>query len=132
MMNDTPLVGAKVLVVDDSSLSLKISQSLLESFGALYEGVLSGAEAIKACEEKSFDLILMEIEMPVMDGFEATMAIKKLASYQQGRPPVMAYTSRSYEEVKARMETVGMYGYVGKSFPVDRVIEIIIRTLSSY
>ena len=130
MKENTPLADIRILVVDDNRLNLKLSQPLLESCGALYDGALGGAAALEICREKSFDLILMDVEMPGMDGFETTIAIKQLATYQQTNPPVIAYTSCSYETVKERMELAGMHGYISKSFSADEVIAAILDALS--
>ena len=130
MKENTLLAGTKILVVDDNRLNLMISQPLLENCGVLYEGALGGAAAIEVCGVKSFDLILMDVEMPGMNGFETTAAIKGLPTYQQTKPPVIAYTSCVYEEVKAHMEAVGMHGYIDKSFPADKVIAAILDVIS--
>lgn len=112
--------GKKFLLVEDNELNREIAIELLSSVGASIEYACNGAEALesfKRCPERFFDLILMDIQMPVMNGYEATREIRKLPRQDSLDIPILAMTADVFaEDIKAAFEA-GMNGHLAK--PLD-------------
>ena len=113
---DKALLGIHILVVDDSTINQVVAQKTLQKYGAKITTASDGKSGLDTYVDNNFDLILMDIEMPVLNGFEATELIKKTKKYQDRKIPILAYTTCSYEEVKVRMEATDMDGYISKPF----------------
>lgn len=111
-----------VLVVEDNVINLKIVTTLLEGLGVRCITALNGKLAIEAVKkEKSIDVVLMDVQMPEMDGYEATRIIKSL------RPdlPVIALTAHAFEENKERAYSVGMSDFISKPFRKERITQVL-------
>ena len=110
----TPYRGLRVLVVDDNSINQKVAARLLEGLGCRVDIGANGREALELLEKVSYDLVFMDVQMPVMDGFEATKTLRELGI----RTPVIAMTAHAMQGDRERCLAVGMNGYVSK--PVQR------------
>jgi CheY-like chemotaxis protein len=109
--------GARILVVDDDPLNQEIARRMLGRFGYAAEIAVNGEVAIQRFVSGKFDLILMDCEMPVMDGFGAAQRIRDLESQAgQHRIPIIAATARVWSEVRERCESAGMDDFVVKPF----------------
>ncbi len=108
-----PLEG-KVLVAEDNLVNRKIAKRLLARFGLSVEVVEDGAEALAACQRTRYDLVFMDCQMPVMDGYEASERIAEL----EDPPPVVAMTANALDADRKRTRDAGMVGFVSK--PIDR------------
>jgi CheY-like chemotaxis protein len=108
-----PLTGALILVVDDNRVNRLVAVKSLEALGAEAEAVDSGAMAIAAVERTNFDLVLMDINMPEMDGMEATRRIRALPSQAAGTP-VIALTADVMSHHRQAYRMAGMDGVVAK------------------
>ena len=119
---DSPLMlgsvrsAIRVLAVDDNAANLKLIVTLLESMGVLVEGATNGEEAVNAVQQVSYDLVFMDIQMPGMDGLEATRRIRRLEPAHQ-RLPIVALTAHALAEERQSMLDSGMDDYLTK--PVD-------------
>ncbi|MDB6096952.1 MAG: response regulator receiver-modulated signal transduction histidine kinase/phosphotransferase [Francisellaceae bacterium] len=102
----------KILAVDDNPANLTLVKVLLEEIGIKCNGVSSGFEAIKALSEHDFDLILMDIQMPEMDGIETTRRIR--AQLNKNTIPIIALTAHSLATEQKSMMEVGMNDYLSK------------------
>ena len=125
------LAGRRVLLVEDNGLNLEIARSLLELNGLLVEPTENGQEAVdcfSAAGEGYFDLILMDIRMPVMDGLAAARAIRALERPDAKRVPILAMSANAFEEDKRQAAEAGMNGYIVK--PLD--VRILRRTLERF
>lgn len=116
------LSGFKILVAEDNSLNQKIATYLLSKNGAEVVLVSDGDEAVKALNTNNFDLVLMDIQMPGMDGIQATQYIR---NELKSNVPIIALSASSYDdEYKACMDA-GMNGCIIKPIDVDKLAAII-------
>ena len=119
---DAPLMlgsvrnAIRVLAVDDNAANLKLIVTLLESMGVLVDGVPGGEDAINAIQQTRYDLVFMDIQMPGMDGIEATQRMRRLEPAHQ-RMPIIALTAHALAEERQSMLDSGMDDYLTK--PVD-------------
>ena len=107
--------GFKVLVVEDNELNLEISKDILENAGVIVESAEDGSIAIERLKEKGpdyYDCILMDIQMPVMDGFEATRTIRKM--FPDKRIPIVALSANAFDEDRRKSLEAGMDGHLSK------------------
>ncbi len=112
---DGPHLGEamRVLVVDDNITNLRLVGAMLSALEATVTTAADGAEAVAAVAEGQFDLVLMDIQMPVMDGVEATRRIRALPE-PAGRVPIVALTANVLADQRARYAEVGMDGCIAK------------------
>lgn len=124
----TPLLNAKVLLVEDNEINQMVAQKMLEKVGIKAVLANNGVEALKALDEQAFDLILMDCQMPEMDGFDATREIRRLhlRSLSDGHLPVVAMTANVMSGDKERCLEVGMDDYIGKPVQRDK-LEVILK-----
>ena len=105
----------KVLVVEDNPLNMQFALEMLKAIGFAAEKAVNGEEAIKKTEKEVYDLILMDIELPGMDGAAATKIIKSKSSYNN--VPVIAITAYAMKGDKERFLAAGFEDYISK--PID-------------
>lgn len=117
--------GKKVLVVDDSSINLKVATQVLKPYNFELTTAISGFEAIEKVKEQNFDLILMDIMMPKMDGIET---LKKLKENAQFKTPTVALTADAIEGMDAKYINEGFNDYLSK--PINK--EELNRVLNKY
>ena len=115
-MNNPMLQGKKILVVEDDFVNQMLIKHSLADTGALLDIAGNGAESIQFLKEKSYDIILMDINMPVMDGFSATRIIR---SELQLTTPIIAMTGWSSREEGDKFAEAGMDGCLAKPFGLD-------------
>lgn len=127
--NSTLLVGKSVLIIDDSTINLTVAEKTLQKYGATCYRSISAKEGIALYGQNKVDLILMDLHMPVIDGFEATRRIKASKRYKTNKAPILAYTTYPYNEVKEAIELNGLDGYIGKPFTQTQVLDIILTAL---
>jgi len=112
-------LGLKVLVVEDNLVNQEVTESSLEVLGCQVEVCANGQEALECLEEQQFDLVLMDCEMPVMDGYEATRRLREREKRQGGHIPVIALTAHAMDGDRERSLEAGMDDYLSKPFKLE-------------
>jgi CheY-like chemotaxis protein/HPt (histidine-containing phosphotransfer) domain-containing protein len=107
-----------VLVAEDNLVNQKLATLMLEQLGLTVDVVDSGRKAVQAVEQKVYAVVLMDCQMPEMDGFDATKAIRKLESLRGTYTPIIAVTALAMVGDRERCMAVGMDDYISK--PIDR------------
>jgi signal transduction histidine kinase/ActR/RegA family two-component response regulator len=125
------LPAARVLAVDDNRTNRTIIQALLEPLGLDVTLAADGAEALARYETGAFHVVLMDVQMPVMDGLAATRAIRDLERLQsRARTPIVALTANVMRHQVETYEAAGMDGYIGKPFEAGALIQTLIGVLA--
>ena len=122
--NNDNFVGKKILLVEDNELNREIAQSVLESLGFAIDAVEDGAIAVdklKVAPPGTYDLILMDVQMPVMDGLEAARRIRAMDSDYLKNVPIIAMTANAFEEDRKAAIDAGMNEHVAKPIDVDKL-----------
>lgn len=115
-----------VLVAEDNSISTKVIRGMLRKLNLEPDTVSNGEEALQALREKHYDLVLMDCEMPVMDGFTATQQLREWeAREQRPRTPVVALTAHILGEHKDRARLCGMDGHIAKPVELSQLRELL-------
>ena len=123
-----PLVG-RVLMVDDNEVNFLLARAILERLNIRVEGASDGAAAVSAHRQQPFDLILMDCQMPVMDGFEATALVRKWDEETNRRTPIVALTANVTTEQQAQCFAAGMDDYLAKPFTNAQLSDVVSRWL---
>ena len=129
--NKNCLNGVRILLVEDNEINIEIARELLMEEGCLVETANDGVACIDMIEKADADyykLILMDIQMPVMNGYDATLAIRKMKDTKKSRIPIIAMTANAFAEDVQKVLSVGMNDHVAK--PVD--INILVSTMMKY
>ncbi len=121
-----PLAGLRILIVDDNRTNRLVGLKSLEALGADAETADSGQVAITAAAKGGYDLILMDVNMPGMDGLEATRRIREL-SQPQASVPIVALTADVMTHHQATYHAAGMNGFVPKPFSPTQLLTEIVR-----
>ncbi|MDP2998855.1 MAG: ATP-binding protein [Bryobacterales bacterium] len=120
--------GRRALLVEDNAINRKVGQRLLEKLGFEVALAENGREAIEAVERQRFDAILMDCQMPEMDGFEATRHLRASGAAQGA--PILAITARAMEGDRAACLAAGMDGYLSKPIRPEDLIRLLEQLLS--
>lgn len=115
-----------ILVVDDNAVNLRIATKVLEKAGYKISTATNGELGFEAFQQKSFDLVLMDLQMPVMDGFEATRRIRKI----DPETPIIAVSASSLVESKDEAYAAGMNGFVTKPFTPVELLSAVKKSLT--
>lgn len=116
----------KILLVDDERINSLSASKMLEKHGHEVRTAVNGEEALEKLHEEEFDCILMDIQMPGMDGFEATARIRDRAVFgDKCETPVIAMTGHSYEDTKDDLDKAGVKYYVAKPFDMPTLLQAI-------
>jgi CheY-like chemotaxis protein len=103
-----------ILLVDDIAVNRKLAVRLLEGMGHVVAVATNGLEAVQHVEREQVDLVLMDLQMPLMDGFQATERIRLLEAGKARRTPIVAMTAHALQEERVRCLEAGMLGHVSK------------------
>jgi PAS domain S-box-containing protein len=115
----------RVLLVEDNPVNQTLARRLLEKRGHRVALAVNGREAVKALEKESFDLVLMDLQMPEMDGLEATVVIREKEGGSAVRQPIIALTARAMKGDREICLAAGMDGYLTKPIRPDELDDIL-------
>lgn len=124
--------GKGLLVVEDNELNREIAVEILEEYGFHIDTAENGAEAlsiISSSRPGEYELVLMDIQMPVMDGYEATRRIRELDDPTLSAIPVVAMTANAFDEDRKSTAECGMNGFISKPINMDEVIQVLKNVL---
>jgi two-component system, sensor histidine kinase and response regulator len=117
-------------LAEDNPVNQRVAVRVLSKLGADVTLVDNGRAALEAIGKESFDAVLMDVQMPEMDGFEATRAVRAGETAEQRRLPIIAMTAHAMTGDRERCLEAGMDDYVSKPFETSRLIETILRTVN--
>jgi CheY-like chemotaxis protein len=121
----------RVLVAEDNAVNRTLAEHLLQRRGHTPVTVTNGRDAVDAVAREAFDLILMDLQMPEMDGFEATAAIRARERKTGGRMPIIALTAHAMEGDRQRCLDADMEGYISKPVKAVELFEVIDRVIAA-
>jgi CheY-like chemotaxis protein len=116
----------RVLLAEDNAINSRVATRMLEKLGFRVDVAVNGKEAVDMLEMLPYDLILMDCQMPTMDGYEATQEIRRCQG-ERGRVPIIAVTANSMEGDKERCLQAGMDDYIAKPIKAELLREIVLR-----
>ncbi len=122
--------GKRILIAEDNELNAEIAKTVLEDVGALITRVEDGQQAVELFKEKpagTFDAILMDLMMPVMDGYTATREIRSLERSDSKTIPIIAMTANAFQEDAEKCIAVGMNAHLAKPLDIEKVMITICR-----
>ena len=124
--------GKKLLVVEDNELNLEIASTLLKEAGFAVDTAENGKIAVEKVEAASadrYDLILMDIQMPEMDGYEATRRIRALPDAKKAALPIVAMTANAFEDDRKNALHAGMNGHIAKPLDIQKLFQVLSELL---
>ncbi|MGV3522593.1 MAG: response regulator [Candidatus Sericytochromatia bacterium] len=119
--------GGRILLVEDHEINQQVAQELLEAEGFELDIAANGQLAVQQVQRQSYDLVLMDLQMPVMDGYEATRRIRQLPG--KGLMPIVAMTADAVAGVREQVMSVGMNDYLTKPIQLSELFAVLIRWL---
>ena len=125
---ETSFAGKRLLVVEDNELNLEIATTILEEAGFAVETAENGRVAVEKIEAAApgwYDLVLMDIQMPEMDGYEATRRIRALPDKEKASVPIVAMTANAFEDDRKNALSVGMNGHIAKPLDVEILFQVL-------
>lgn len=125
---DDVIAGMKVLVVEDNELNLDIVQEVLKERGLIVTGAANGQIAVDlfgGSPPGTFDVILMDMHMPVLDGVSATKQIRAMKRSDAATIPILALTANDFEEDIRRTREAGMNDHLTKPFDMEKIFRVL-------
>ena len=129
------LAGHRILLVEDNAINAEIARMILEQYGAEVQQSENGEIGLEALQEKGpgyYDAVLMDIQMPVMNGFEATKAIRALGGAYATALPIIAMSANAYDEDVRDCLAAGMNGHIAKPFNPDELLRVLHRFIKGH
>lgn len=115
----------RILIAEDNDINSRLADRMLARLGYQARIVVNGREAIDTLQSEAYDLVLMDLQMPVMDGFEATQWIHDHPEQLQQVPAVVAMTANTRMEDRQKAAEVGMVDFIAKPISLDRLRSVL-------
>ena len=128
----TELEGLKALVVEDNELNREIALEILREYGFRVDTAENGAvavEKVSTAAPGSYDLVLMDVQMPVMDGYTATRQIRALGDPALAKIPILAMTANAFDEDRRNALESGMTGFLSKPIVIGDLVQELRKIL---
>ena len=119
----------KLLLVDDIEVNREIAKMLLESEGFIVDTATDGKDAVEKVAANVYDAVLMDIQMPIMNGYDAARAIRKLDDKKLAQVPIIAMTANAFSEDVKNALDAGMNGHIAKPIDVEKMMETLAKIL---
>ena len=135
VVDNTILKGKHILLAEDNDLNAEIAITILERAGLQVERVENGFECVNKVMENpcgTYDLILMDIQMPKMDGYKATEEIRNLQDKEKACIPIVAMTANAFEEDKKKAFDAGMDGHIAKPINIEELFVVLTDILNKH
>lgn len=132
LMNRELLEGRRILLAEDIDINAMIATKLLTEKGYIVERAKDGVECVDMllkAEEEYYDLILMDIQMPNMDGYNATRSIRAFVDEKKASIPILAMTANAFKEDRDKATASGMNGHIAKPLDIDKMFQMITDVL---
>ena len=132
MPKEQDFTGKRLLLVEDNELNKEIACELLGSYGFELETAENGQEAVDMVAASApgyYDLVLMDVQMPIMDGHEATRHIRALENAELAQIPIVAMTANAFEEDRQASKECGMNGFISKPINMQEVLKALEENL---
>ena len=124
--------GKHILLVEDNALNREIAQEILREYGFLVDSAENGAVAVEKVSNAapgSYDLVLMDVQMPIMDGYTATRKIRALDDPARAKLPILAMTANAFDEDRRNALESGMNGFLSKPIVIDDLVQELRKIL---
>ena len=125
---DAEFQGKHILLAEDNELNREIAEEILKEYGFVIDTAENGAEAVEkltASRPGDYDLVLMDIQMPILNGYEATRLIRELEEPALSGIPILAMTANAFDEDRKAAEECGMNGFLAKPIDIEEVIQTL-------
>ena len=129
---DADFKGKHILLVEDNELNREIAQEILREYGFLVDSAENGAvavEKVSTAAPGSYDLVLMDVQMPIMDGYTATRKIRALDDPARAKLPILAMTANAFDEDRRNALESGMNGFLSKPIVIDDLVQELRKIL---
>ena len=126
------LEGRNILLAEDNDLNAEIAEAILKHVGLKIDRVEDGVQCVNRIMEMpvgTYDMILMDIQMPKMDGYKATQAIRRLPDRDKACIPIIAMTANAFEEDKRDAIAAGMNGHIAKPIQIDKLLSMLMEIM---
>jgi CheY-like chemotaxis protein len=121
-----------ILLVEDNELNSEITVEILNEYGCLVDTAVNGAQAVKKIKNSKpgdYDLVLMDVQMPVMDGYTATRKIRALDDPARAKIPILAMTANAFDEDRCNALESGMNGFLSKPIVIGDLVQELHKIL---
>ena len=125
--------GKQILLAEDNEMNQMIAVAILENAGFTIDIASNGAEAVEKMEQApagTYDVILMDIQMPIMDGYEAAKRIRAMEDQKKAEIPSVAVTANAFEEDRKISLEAGMNGHLAKPYDIDAIMQTLSEILN--
>ena len=125
-------IGKRILLAEDNELNAEIAMELLKEEGFLIDWVKDGQECFDKLEESDegyYDLILMDIQMPILNGYDTTAKIRQMENPKKAATPIVAMTANSFDEDIEMTKKAGMNGFIAKPLDAEKMFIILKQSI---